>query len=109
MPLPVDGEVVLKGRLARGVGALGAGGPGLLGPFPLGHLPVDGPARGGEDELLHAVLAAGLEEVEPPQEVHLKVQDRVLHAHLHRGLGRLVGDVGGAELPEGPFHPFFVP
>jgi len=107
--LPVGGEVPLKGRLAGGVGAFGPGGPGLLGGLPLGHLPVDGPAGGGEDQLLHAVPPAGLQEVHPPHQVHGEVQKGVLHAHLDRGLGRLVGDVGGAELPEDPLHPFPVP
>ncbi len=97
----VEVEVVLHEVLAGPVGVEGVDGVSLVGGEVL-RLAVDGPARGGIDELLHPIFSAQFQEVEGADDVNLGVEDGLLHGFAHVRPRRLmVNDLralGGEDL-----------
>jgi hypothetical protein len=72
----------------------------ILGGGKLVLLAVYGPARGGEDDLVHAMFGAVLEEADRSEDVDVGVEIRLPYGPPHVHLGGLVAEGFGPEVSE---------
>src|SRR6266851_8876571 len=83
---PEGAEVLLEAELARAVWRQRADRMILVARHNI-RLPVKRASGGDEDELPHAAVDRGFEQVYPSDEVHLRVERRIHNRFRHLGLG----------------------